>query len=171
MNENSEDNFSVELGQLERASDFLTALGLLTTQYSILELCVVRIIGLALNGNFEAAVVIANNNSSAATRLEIAKDLIGCSSLLEHEKTRILILLDRASAINSRRNKYIHGLWGLRQATTDVILTSRLYARVETRVVAAAELHEENREIRALYSEILEKVLKGQLISPEQTAE
>lgn len=151
-------------GVLEKNQEFAMYLGLLTAQYAVLEHTVVEIISLALGKNLSAAYVIANKAWQATARIQIAKDLIACSVLAAETKEIALTLLDRAEAVNYRRNKYIHGLWGVREGTEQVVLTSRVYSKTDQRDIDAQELKNEIDEIRILQTEIALKLLSDRLI-------
>jgi hypothetical protein len=141
-------------GALERNPDFAMHLGVLTAQYAVLEHSVVEIISLALNENYPAAYAIANKAWQQSARLQLARDLIASASLGPEKTATVLSLLERAEKINVRRNKYIHGLWGVREDSNQVVITSRLYSKVEQREIEIKELATAISEIRELHSEI-----------------
>ncbi|WP_141213349.1 hypothetical protein [Janthinobacterium sp. PC23-8] len=152
-------------GAMERHPNESSWIGVLLCEYATLEHSVIQVLGIGLGGNLEAAYVICASVHSNDQRIDITAGVVEKSSLSVDMKLQAQNLLSEARAINKFRNILVHGLWGAKETSGEVVLTSKLYSKkIDQKTVTVEDLQKRVAEIRNLNGRFAKTLFPDQII-------
>jgi hypothetical protein len=102
------------VGMIEHSPRVCHQLGLLVANFSILEFSLVMIAAYAIgekDSRRSLAHAICDRLRSYSDRCKLVRDLVDRSSLKQEEKVSLIEIIDNMIALNTERNKYVHGMW------------------------------------------------------------
>lgn len=99
------------IGDLERVPAVAVWLGAYVADFAALELCLVRVLSIALNEQLPLAHAICGRIQSIPGRIEIARALLTKSNIDEARRLHAIEFLDGMLEHNRRRNELVHGIW------------------------------------------------------------
>jgi hypothetical protein len=92
----------------ESKKEFYFYLGLLSTKFAIMESNLLKMLGLLIVDNFVLTSTILERNS-LAQNIELLKKV---NNYRGYEENAIKSLTEKIAQIKSKRNLFIHGIWG-----------------------------------------------------------